>query len=52
MPNANDQAQLEKLAEMLKDVPANMRDCVASKITGIIQGVTLAVAIEAQKISA
>jgi hypothetical protein len=52
MTNQNEKTQLEKLAELLKEVPPNMRACVAYKISGIIEGAKLAANIEVQKMSA
>ena len=50
--NQNEKIQLEELAELLKEVPPNMRAFVAYKISGIIEGAKLAADIEAQKMSA
>jgi hypothetical protein len=50
--NQNEKIQLEELAELLKEVPPNMRAFVAYKICGIIEGAKLAADIEAQKLSA
>ena len=44
--------QLEALATLMQRVPEALRDCIASKISGIIDGAVLAAAIEAQKLSA
>ena len=52
MLTAKDAAQLDALALLVKNVPEALRDCVASKIIGVLDGVALAVAIEAQKLSA
>lgn len=44
--SAKDAEQLAKIAALLEAVPDGLRDLIASKISGIIDGALLAVAIQ------
>lgn len=50
--NSKESAQLQALALLVENVPEALRDCVASKIVGVLDGVALSVALNTQKATA